>query len=478
MAPAVVTRRFLSRRAASSLAMLVVAVGTGCHAATGWIWVRWLAEAGLLVYCTLELPDISTGGRRMLVVAAAAAVATVAMAPRPLPILDRGLWAAASLAGLFAALGFLREAAVSSDLVHRSGGLMVRQPPGRRYMVLALGSHMVSLVLNIGVLPLLGTMVMEGNTIEAAGGDPRIVAIRRQRMISALLRGFTLMTLWSPLSISFAVVQTVVPGVAWVKLAPLQVVFAGVLLVWGWALDRVSFRHTGLVPPAVETGGGWAPVARLALLIAAVMAVSLAVAHVLGTELIMGAVLFVPVAAWIWLAAQHGGEGAANAAVTAFRVMARRLSVTLPNFRSEVATVCGAMFLGSVVSALVTPAMSARAMTAIGLPPLLLTILVPWIVIVLARVGVSQIVTISVLGGAFADLGAMGINPVVLASGLMGAWGLAVSFSPVGAATLMTARVAGVPGAEVRNWNRVYAWGGAIILAVWMLVLHWGIILG
>lgn len=46
---------------------------------------------------------------------------------------------------------------------------MVRQPPGRRYLALALGSHLIGLVLNFGVLPLVGAMVVKGNTAEAAG---------------------------------------------------------------------------------------------------------------------------------------------------------------------------------------------------------------------------------------------------------------------------------------------------------------------
>jgi hypothetical protein len=462
--------------AASSLAMIGVVAGTGCHAVTGWVGARWLAEAGLLAYYLIELPRITVGGRRMLLVAILVAGAAIALIHDPLPVFDRALGASASLAGLFAALGFLREAAVSSPLVHRSGAVMVRQPPGRRYLVLAAGAHMVALVLNIGVLSLLGTMVMEGNTVEAAGGDERIVAIRRQRMITAVLRGFTLTTIWSPLSISFAVVQAVVPGVVWIKLVPLQAVLTALMLALGWALDRLAFRHTGLVPPVVERQGGWGVILRLALLIAVVMAISLAVAGVLGTPLIMGAVLFVPVAAWAWLAAQHRGGGPVLAGIEAAKVMAGRLSIALPNFRSEVATVGGAMFMGVVVAALVTPALSARIMGDIGLPPLALIILLPWTVIVLARIGVSQIVAISLLGGAFADLGSMGIDPLILASGLMGAWALAVSFSPVGAAVLMTARIAGVPSAAVRKWNRVYGWSGAVVLALWMLALYWSMI--
>lgn len=76
--------------------------------------------------------------------------------------------------------------------------------------------------LNFGVLPLLGTMTLKGNTLDAASGDTRIAAIRQQRMMTAVLRGYCMMTVWSPLSISFAVTQVAVPGIAWWRLLPLQ----------------------------------------------------------------------------------------------------------------------------------------------------------------------------------------------------------------------------------------------------------------
>jgi len=460
------------RKTFSSLALLAVVAGTSVGAVAGWPWALPAAGAALILYVGLEGWRADLNGRMMLAASVAAAGAAVLALPDSGRVLARALAEAASLVGLFTALSFMRQAAETSPLVKECGDLMVRQPAGRRYLVLSLGSHLVSLVLNFGVLSLLGTMVMRGNTAEAAGGDQRIVAIRRQRMMTALLRGFSVMTVWSPLSVSFAVTQTVVHGLPWSRLLPLQMLLAAAQLALGWMMDRWAFPRVATAP-GVDGGGGWAPLGRLALLILSVMVASVAVAEMLGLRMVMGAVLVVPAAGIVWLIARQGG-GPANAVVGAGGLLARRLTEILPGFATEVAMLGGGMFAGQVIAAFIAPAEVARLIALMGLPPLVLTILLAWSVMILAQIGVSQIVTVTILGSALADLGRLGVDPLVLASGLMGAWALSACSTPVGAAILTISRLAGVPMRVVaRDWNGLYVLLGALLLAVWMAGLHW-----
>ena len=454
----------------SAFALLAVVVGSSLDAVTGWQWAAVLAGASFAFYALMELPRTGRRGLVMLAAAGLAALACLALRPAPLAILARALERAAALAGLFTALGFLREAAESSPLVYDCGGLLVRQPPGRRYLVLSWGGHLVSLVLNFGVLSLLGTMVVRGNTVAAAGGDEGVVAIRTRRMMTALLRGFATMTVWSPLSVSFAVTQTVVHGLPWSRLLPLQMGLALLLQLLGWLMDRAAYPPAAVPAPS---SGGWGALVRLGLLVAAVVAASVVVAEMLGVRLTTGAVLVVPWAALAWLVVQHGAEGPAGALVAAGDRLARRLAVSLPNLRDELAVVGGAMFFGTVLAAFITPAVTARLVGALGLPPLALTILLAWVVMGLAQVGLSQIVTVTLLGSALADLSRLGVDPLVLASGLMGAWALSACSTPVGAATLTIARLADVPvGTVARAWNGRYVLGGGLLLAAWMAGLH------
>lgn len=459
------------RAALSTLAVIAVIGGAIGWALFRWPWASDGAGLALLLYVALEWPAISAGGRRMLAAALMAALAAALFLPQPVPVLRRGLAEAVFLIGLFTTLGMLRDSARTSPLIRRCGEQMVRQRPGRRYAALSLGSHLISLVLNFGVLALLGMMVAKGNTLSAANGDEVVKGIRKRRMMTAILRGFALMTVWSPLAVSFAVIQQVVPDLAWWRLVSLQIVLALILMGWGWALDRLDFPpHAHRLPPHPHKTE-FRPFLGLLLLVAAVVVGAVAAAEILKVRLVVGAMLVVPVAALIWLYAQQSGAMLPRLRLTA-GLFLRHLGESLPGFRSEVAMLGGAMFLGTVVAAFVTPEDTARAIALIPLPPVAVAVLLAWGVMAAAHAGISQLVTITLLGSALGSLAATGIDPLVLASGMLGAWALSICTTPVGAAVMSVARVAEVPVRTVsQTWNRRFVVVGALLLGVWMVAL-------
>lgn len=451
------------RRLAATLALLCVVAGTITQPVGGGPWAGLLAAAAMAFYLLLEGWGCRRNGRIILALAVGATAATLLWHPQPLPLLARAGTAAAAIIGLFTALGFLREAAESSVLVQECGQLLVRQPPGRRYLALTMGSHVISLVLNFGVLPLLGTMVVKGNTLDAAGGDTRIVAIRAQRMLSAMLRGFAVMTVWSPLSVSFAVTVAVVPGLQWQTLLPVQILLSAVLLLLGLVLDRRAFPPLAQpLAPAAVGPQDWRPAWRMAALVAAVVAGSVLVAELSAVRLVNGAMMVVPPSGLIWLWVQQRRVRAVLAGLW------RKLLVSLPGFRDEVAMLGGAMFVGTIATGFVSAERIGAVVDGLGLPPLLLVILLAWAVMALAQIGVSQIVTTTLLGGALIHV----VPPLVLASALMGAWALSACSTPVGAAVLTVARIGQVPVRVVaHDWNRPYVLTGAMVLAAWLAAL-------
>lgn len=451
------------RAVVASLALVAVVVFSILRAVWHWPPAGPAAAAALALYMVLEGWAAKRGGVRVVLMGLAAAAAALVFKPDPWPLLlDAGVQAAA-LIGLFTALGFLREAAETSPLIRDCGQLMVRQPPGRRFLALALGSHMIGLVLNFGVLPLIGTMVVRGNTTEAAGGDQRIVAIRTQRMMTAIIRGFAVMTVWSPLSVSFTVVQSALPGLDWWPLLGVQLVLTVILMTLGWLLDRLAF------PVATAATGDppdWRPVWRLLALVAAVVIASVAVAEFLAVRLVVGAMLVVPPAAIVWLMVQH------RAVFPAMVHLGRQLTVSMPGFREEVTMLGGAMFLGTILAAFIPPEETARLVALLPLPPMVVLILAAWSMMLLSQVGISQIVSVTIMGGALASLSAHGLPPIAVASGLMGAWALSVCATPVGAVVLSAARLANVPMRVIaREWNGRFVVIGAVLLAAWLAAL-------
>lgn len=448
----------------ATLALLTVIVGAIAQPLGAGMAAGLVASAALALYLLLEGWRCRLPGRVILALAILAALATLIWHPLPAQVLGKAGIAAAAIIGLFAALGFLREAAETSPLVQQCGELMVRQPPGRRYLVLTLGSHLISLVLNFGVLPLLGTMVIKGNTLDAAGGDQRVVDIRTRRMLSAMLRGFAMMTAWSPLSVAFAVTVVVIPGLDWGRLLPIQVGLAALLLALGWLLDRRAFPPSGHALPGVGQQTDWRPAWRMTALVAAVVCASVALAEALGVKLVVGAMVAVPPSAVVWLLWQKRQPRKVA------KELGQSLLRTMPNFRDEVAMLGGAMFAGTVAAAFLSPDSIGAMVQTLGLPPLVLVILLAWSIMALAQVGVSQIASVTLLGGALVHVA----PPLVLASAMMGAWALSACSTVVGAAVLTVARLGGV-GVKVvgRDWNGLYVVAGGLLLALWLAGLDY-----
>lgn len=459
---------------ASTAAVMMIAGGAVAWDVAAIGWAHGVAEVAVLLLVALEFSAV-TRGCQILLAACVVVAATAALVVSDVTgVLLHGLSGAAFVIGLFSTLSLLRDAAETSTLVRQCGELMVRQPPGRRYLVLSFGSHLISIILNFGVLTLLGTMIQRGNTLESAGGDARIAGIRTQRMMTATLRGFAMMTVWSPLTVAFTITQSSIPGLDWGVLVPLQMVLAVLLLGLGWGLDRRAFPAplARPMPAAMGESPGMRPVAGLTALIAAVVTGSVVLAGLLSIRPVVGAMMVVPVSAWIWLTVQRWPIDGFSAPGTALLRLGKRLTISMPAFRNEFVIVGSATFMGIVGAAMIPIETTAALLSRLPLPPAVIMVLLVWAMMAAARYGVPQIVSVALVGHAISSIGVPGYHPLVLASGLMGAWGLSACTTPVGAATISIARMSGVTTQTVaREWNGLFVASGATLVGAWMLGL-------
>lgn len=457
----------------STTALAALTVAVLARQITGLAELELAAIAGLLIYGTIEAPRLPKTGRRMLAMVAATAAAALWRQPEPLALIREGLVRACSFAALAAALVFLREAARTSDLIRDCGNYLIRQPPGRRYAVLTLGSHLIGLVLNFGVLDLLGTMVARSNTIEAAGGNQRIFEIRRKRMNLALLRGFSTMPIWSPLSLGLAVTLTAVHGLQWYEVVPLGMLTAALLMLLGWFMDRLTVPKAQRgVAPAVDVSHDWRPLLLLALLILAMMGLAFALSMLPHLRLIDGVMLAAPLFSLAWIVGQHRDAGWSGAVTLGLRRLAERSVLLLPESRIEVVMLGGAGFIGAVLARFISPEVMTGLFQSLSLPPQVILALFPWLVIAAGQLGFAPTVSVVLLGAAVPDPAAFGVPPVLMAVGFLGGWGLSTGSTPIAAATLMISRLVGVSTATIgRSWNGSFTLAGAILLALWLVGL-------
>lgn len=380
--------------------------------------------AVLWIYLGLRLPHLSV--EPWLHLGAACALSAFAIwrgdAAQALAAWQR----AAMVAALIAGLGMLRSAATAAPMVQRTGALVAAQPQGRRYLAMSFGAHVVGLILNFGVGNVLGPMV-------ATIGDPRL----RLSLATAILRGLSTTFLWSPLTLSFAVVTSGVAGIDLPVLFGVGMATGVVVQLVGWALDRAGQRGSrGGAGPAEAVGDRLAPL-RLAAVIATVMLLVVAIHRGLGVSMLIGVIIGAPAIAVPWMAVQVSraarvperlGHAVGQEAVQDGHTIALMVA----------AATMGGLIGGLLPDAAIRIALLEGPLPVAAMPPLLMLVILGCGVL-----GANPLLSAMLVIGLFPDPAAVGLMPEALALSLMSAWGLTAGFSRAGASVIVMAQAIG-----------------------------------
>ena len=364
------------------------------------------------------------------------------------------------------ALSLLRLPAFRSRLVRRCGQVMMHQPPARRYPILSLGSGLFGVILNIGVLNLFAGMIEKSNTLDAAQGREWVQHTRRRRMLMALLRGFSLAPLVSPLGIGVAVILASMPSVTWHELAPYAYGAAVVIFLSGWMVDQLTGPHP---PPrqAPPPSPSLAPLGHFGVLLLSIVLLVFMLAYLLAVRLPIATLVGAPLASWLWLAWQRrrlGGLGLGPAMAT-FR---RQLPWLLGPLGSEVVVLGSAGYVGHLWVALIDPQVLVGYLTWLVPLGAWNAVMAMLVVLVTAQVGLNPIVSVTLLAGLLPALEIPGLTPPLIGVSLMVGWSLALMSSPLTASMLILSRFSGVS-----SWRIGYRWNGTFMLSVVPLMAAW-----
>lgn len=129
-------------RPALGLALLLVVLATLAERAFGIDDAQYVAAAAYLAFVLGCLPRLGRREAILLSVAAALTALAILWQDDPLATVLQGLDTATYMATFLLTLGMLRSAAATSPAVLECGVYLTRQPPGRRYAALHVGSHL------------------------------------------------------------------------------------------------------------------------------------------------------------------------------------------------------------------------------------------------------------------------------------------------------------------------------------------------
>ncbi|MDX1466411.1 MAG: hypothetical protein R3215_12010 [Halomonas sp.] len=457
----------MSRERLGASLLLVVTLATLADLVFASLLAQWVAMVALGGYL-LTLRGLSTMARTLLGTAIMLSLVALWQHTAPLALLREAAGRFAFFATFLVALGLLRLPAYRSQLVKRCGHAMLLQPPSRRYPILSLGSALFGIILNIGVLNLFAAMIEKSNTLAAAQGRQWVQQARQRRMMLALLRGFALAPLVSPMGIGMAVVLSSMEGLSWIELAPYALGAALVLFLVGWGVDRVTGPRLQQARP--HEVPSLRPLARFVLLLFSLVALIFVLAWGLDLPLPTAVLLGAPLGAFLWLCWQcrrHGLAGMPAAAVTLHRGFPRLVSPA----SNEIVVLGAAGFLGHLCVGLVDGASLAESvgfLSSLGAGTAVVAML---LVALLAQVGINPIVSVTLLVGILPTLGIDGLTPPVLAVSLLMGWTLALMSSPMTISMLILSRFTGVSSLRIGyRWNGLFLCLAVPLLAVWFLL--------
>ena len=145
----------------------------------------------------------------------------------------------------------------ASDLLRISGSLFSGRPLARYYS-LAFGTGLLSVPLNFGSVGVVGSLI--GHRIREKGDSATT-----RNAVRAVLRGFAVSPICSPLSISVVMTVTFLPGLqSWELIALSLPVGILILLLGAWQREA----ELAEIPADSEAGVGWSPWVRFAGIIA------------------------------------------------------------------------------------------------------------------------------------------------------------------------------------------------------------------
>jgi uncharacterized membrane protein len=409
--------------------------------------------------------------RAFLSGAAASAGAVLALGGNWPAILGVGLDRAAEFVALMTSLGLLRDAARTSRAVRRAGDWLIRQSPSWRFLAIAMGGHCFGIALNMGAVTLLATLIKRSNTLEAAGGDREVVAIREERMNVALLQGFFSMLVWSPMAISIAFTLSMIRSVTWFDIGPPALGIAALFLAVGWAVDRIkwppsrrrSVARTDPPPPASD-------VLPMAGIIVGLVASVLGAKALFRLGMIESIAWFAGLFAMGWLYVQYARAGASTAFDATFRRMRAHLHAHVPEARGEQIVLGAASFLGVTLAALLQD-LGASALLDLWRPSgLVLAMAIVLFVIVGSQFGVVAMVTSAIAGGAVLGMKEMPMTPLQLVMSLQVGWALSATLSAYSGGTMLMARIIERDPSVFRTWNLPWA---CVCFALFAAIAWW-----
>ena len=437
----------------------------------------WLVQALVLAVPVIGLPLLKAREFYLFAVAFALTVAALFDTTLDAQVFATALDRAGFLAAFILLMGLLREGAITSPAVGVCGRYLTQQPSRRRFVAVFTGSHLFSVLINLGALSLLAPIIQRG---VRPGGDPdapldEIGAVRERRQLCAALRGFSWFLVWAPTAVTQAVLPVLIPGIDPWRLIGLGLAVAFVMLLVSWAEDtlrwlplRRRLMAAGAMPKLERTAFPARSFFDLGLVCAALFALTLAFKTLGSVSIVAGVMLAAPLVLAGWLYAQRPALAAAGGRLRHIALDA------IPGGVREACSLAAAGYIGTLAANLV-PIERLVPDGAPSLPAWLFLASLSVLVWAGGQVALSPITMAVFLGSLVAALPALPTDATLAALAIAAGTAICTTGAPFASGTMMLARASGHSGVTLAwRWNAGYTAVATGVLVVVFFLLTGG----
>ncbi len=441
--------------AVTAMVLAVLSLSTLAHefldSTTGLILARW----AFLALCLCVVTHFSVR-EWVLTLLALALAAGLVVQNHDFPTLLIALDRAAFFAAFIYLVTLLKEAAQRSESVLELGLYTTRQPRGRRYYGLAIGGHFMGVLLNFGAVSLLTPMIQRG--ARTASNDPQAIRRAEQQQISALLRGFSWMIMWSPTALTQAVLFTTFPSIDHSVTIVLGISAAIIMILIGRFEDRLRWRHVQLPPVAQTQALPVQSVFRFGIICALLIGLTYCVFLLTDVSAAIALMLVAPVMMVAWIFEQQLKTGVRNVVTSTIANVWGILSQSSINMGRSAFMLGAAGFIGEAAAKLAPVGLVAQSLERVDMPDWLFLMALPVLISLAGQIALSPILIVVFLSAIINALPVLPADPNLIVFALGAGWAMSMTASPNASATLLVSSVTGIaPTTLTWRWNGVYA---------------------
>lgn len=437
------------------LAMLVLAIAELYAEYTSWAFAPTLGVISFLLLAICLMRDFSVREWALFLLASILSVSIFYVEGGGQPIMD-ALRRAAFFAAFIFLVTLLKEAAARSSAVRDLGRYLTEQPKGRRYYTLAGGGHLMGILLNFGAVSLLTPLIQRG--ARAASNDAKLIALAEQQQISALIRGFAWMIMWSPTALTQVVLFTTFPTINVGLVTVLGIAASVILVIVGRLEDRFRWKASQYqiltTPPVFPKYAA----KRFFLVCSLLIALTLAFVATLNKSGAIALMLSAPLIMFMWIFAQTQSDEHVPRVQKTFTSIWNILMGSSSSLARNSFLLGTAAFIGEV-GAKLTPVGSLAAMVNLEMmPDWLFLASLPVIITLGGQVALSPILMVVFLGAVINALPSLPADPNLIVFALGAGWAMSMTASPNATATLLISGIAKIPPTVLTwRWNGMYS---------------------